>query len=123
LQNAAAASRPALLEHGVRYPGRRFNHRYPVMGFLGVRRAWPGARGSGPSQRHWDRLMREVEDDRERRILISHEHAALAGDEMARRMVEILGPRTHVVVTLRGVQAVLGSTWQQYVKEGMSRGF
>lgn len=121
LQNAAAASRPALLEHGVRYPGRRFNHRYPVMGFLGVRRGWRGPTSGSPSRRNWDGLMREVEADRERRVLISHESASLANDDKARRMVEALGPRTHVVMTVRGVQAVLGSAWQQYVKEGMTQ--
>ncbi|HET7303508.1 MAG TPA: hypothetical protein VFJ12_03025 [Segeticoccus sp.] len=123
LQNAAAASRPALLEHGVRYPGRRFNHRYPLMGLLDVRRGWTGPTGTGPTRRNWDALMREVEADDERRVLISHEHASLANDEKARLLVDALGPRTHVAVTVRGVQAVLGSAWQQYVKEGMTDGF
>ncbi|MBA8794386.1 hypothetical protein FHX74_002005 [Friedmanniella endophytica] len=79
---------------------------------------WPGAGASVPDRRHWDELLAEVEAERDRRIWISHEFASESDDATAARFAAELGPRLEVVVTLRPFAALLGSSWQQYLKAG-----
>jgi hypothetical protein len=55
----------------------------------------------------------------EDRVLFSSEVLCEADDEMARRIVEELGTeRVQVLITLRPLEALLPSTWQQYLKSG-----
>ncbi len=120
VQNAAAARRATLLEHGVRYPGRARSQRSAVAAFVGRRIGWAA---EPPDMRHWDELMAEVEAETSRRVLFGHEFAAGADDAAARRFAEAIGPRTHVVVTLRSYGAMLPSIWQEHAKAGSSRPF
>ncbi len=118
LQSAFAASRPALLEHGVLYPGRRRSHHPAAMAM--TQRTWGVGREGGwdPDPRDWDRLARAAARH-EGRVLISSESFALTPDEAAARMVADLGAdRVHVVFTMRPMAALLSSSWQQYLKSG-----
>jgi hypothetical protein len=118
LQSAFAASRPALLEHGVLYPGRRRSHHPAAMAM--THRTWGVGREGGwdPDPRDWDRLARAAARH-EGRVLISSESFALTPDEAAARMVADLGAdRVHVVFTMRPMAALLSSSWQQYLKSG-----
>lgn len=122
LQNTAAAHRAELLAHGVRYPGRGTSQRAAVAAFIGRRIGYGGAAhepGSiPPDLAAWDRLLAEIDGDAERRTWFGHEYAAGADDATAARFVEALGPRTHVVITLRDYGAMLPSIWQEYNKAG-----
>ncbi|MGQ0629852.1 MAG: hypothetical protein ACT4P1_02330 [Sporichthyaceae bacterium] len=122
LQRAAAANRDALLAHGTRYPGTAINHRIPVLALMGQEMGWGGAEKL-PSPSKWKRLMAEVEADKTRRIYLSNESATLCDDAQAARFIDALGPRTHVLITLRGYAALLGSNWQQHVKTGAKISF
>jgi hypothetical protein len=118
LQSAFAASRPALLEHGVLYPGRRRSHHPAAMAMTD--RTWGVGRAGGwePDPRDWTRLARACVRH-PGRVLVSSESFALTPDDAAARMVADLGPqRVHVVFTLRPVSALLSSSWQQYLKSG-----
>jgi hypothetical protein len=118
LQSTASRRRRLLLRHGVRYPGNRYNHRQAA--FAVRDRVATPARGA-PDE--WDRLLAEVEADASRRILISNEFIADWDVSIARRFAEDLGPRTHVVFTLRSFAALLPSAWQQHVKAGYRADF
>lgn len=111
IQQAASARRKTLLRHGVRYPGRRYNHRQAALALM-------GRRSSTAEADDWTELVREIEADPARRIWISNEFICGCDDAEASRFLHELGPRTHVVITLRGVPAVLPSIWQQDVKTG-----
>ncbi len=118
LQSAFAASRPALLEHGVLYPGRRRSHHPAAMAM--TQRTWGVGREGGwdPDPRDWERLARAA-TRHPGRVLISSESFALTPDDAAARMVADLGPdRVHVVFTMRPMAALLSSSWQQYLKSG-----
>ena len=113
LQTAASSRRGLLLRHGVRYPGKRYNHRQAAMALS--RRT--GQHQATPDE--WDELMAEVNQDHQRRILISNEFIAGWDTAVARRFVEELGTtRTHIVFTVRSFASLLPSLWQQYVKTG-----
>lgn len=115
LQRAARMRRRALLRHGVRYPGSGPNHFAEVCAFMHVRKE-----GSVPPFQLWERLMDEVEADDSRRILISHEWMCEADDAMAQRLIDAVGERTHVAISLRPLAGMVGSYWQQLVKNGVA---
>jgi hypothetical protein len=117
VQSAASGNRELLLAHGVRYPGRALNHKLPAFALLGRSPGWD-ASAEPPRAVEWHRLVREIESEPERRILLSHESFCEADDAQASRIADALGPRLHVVVTLRAYGALLASTWQQNVKSG-----
>ncbi|MDO8152702.1 hypothetical protein [Isoptericola sp. b408] len=119
LQNAAAALREPLLEHGVLYPGRTFNHRREVSSFMGRGWGW----GQKPTLEHWERLQAEIEADPGNRIWFGHEFASEASVKTVKRFQEAIGERMHVVVTLRHYGSILASSWQQYMKMGATVDF
>ena len=117
LQRSAAYRRDQLLQHGVCYPGTSLNHREAVSALMDRSLGWKNSE-STPAMRIWKRIEDEVKQTSAPRSLISHEFGCESDDEQAHRFVEALGPKTHVVITLRGFADLLGSSWQQYVKAG-----
>lgn len=118
LQAAAAATMDELLAHGVHYLAD--NPRRAVSAFMDRGFGWQTEDGTRatrpPSQRHWKAMIREIEDERERRIWLSQEFVARSDESWARRWHEALGPRTHVVLTLRAFSTMVPSIWQQSLK-------
>lgn len=69
---------------------------------------------------HWDRLVTEVNDATEDRVVLSCESFADGGADIPRVVVETFPTRrTHIVVTLRPLARILPSAWQQYVQNGL----
>lgn len=120
LQRTAAYHRAKLLANGVCYPGTTLNHREAVSALMARSLGWKNSE-STPARAIWNRIEREVKQSPAPRALISHEFACESDDEQARRFIKALGPKTHVVITLRGFADLLGSSWQQYVKAGYQR--
>ena len=121
LQMAASAGREELRRHGVLYPGSKLNQRDAVLGFMERRWGWTSA--GIPPRAAWDKVMAEIEADTERRVLFGHEFASEADLDTAKRFIDAIGERRHVVVTLRSPGAILPSAWQQYVKAGVPIAF
>lgn len=115
VQRAAHRRRSELREHGVRYPGPAVNHFTPVAAFMGLRRE-----GELPDPATWHELMSRVHAEQDRRVLLSHEWACEADEETVGRFAEALGERLHVVITLRPLSGLLGSYWQEIVKNGQA---
>jgi hypothetical protein len=127
VQRGAALNRAALSDHGVCYPGQRFNHREPVAALMGRSLGWRGRGAAEPALPVWDALMREVraaEDAGARISYISHEFGCESDDRQAARFVqELAADRLQVVLTLRGFADLLPSNWQQFVKSGYTGTF
>ena len=117
IQGAFHLARPRLAEHGVFYAGA---DRQPMRATLAVtgRPAMLGE--SRPDMAYWDKLVRDVREAGDQRVVISSEFFADGDDEAARRVVADLGgPRVQVVVTLRPLARVMPSQWQQYLQNGL----
>lgn len=136
LQQAARASRAALLEHGVHYPGTKKNHGSEVLSFMGMpdplanrlggQTITPGTSRAGanriPPISLWERMIKEVEETPSKRVLISHEQASMASARQSRDFVRSLGvDHTHIVITLRPPWALYASRWVQDLKNGKSK--
>src|SRR5690554_2888554 len=119
IQRAAALARGELLEHGVRYPGDRYNHSLPSFAVAGRKRSATLVKErKATSESHWLDLVAEVKAETGRRVLISHEFFAEHPQDVCRRVVADLDRDVHVVFTMRNQASLLASTWQQYLKSG-----
>jgi hypothetical protein len=121
LQMAASAARDDLYRQGVLYPGAGISQRSAVLSFMGRRWGWED--DGVPPTHYWDRVMEEIEADDTRRVLFGHEFASEAKRRKAEAFVEAIGDRTHILITLRSIGAILPSAWQQYVKAGVTLSF
>ena len=120
LQAALFDARPALREQGVVYPGRTRSHYMHGLAAIGRRRGWSNG-GAVPREGLWTDLVATTAATTDKRIIISGESFCEASVEQAASIVAALGgPRVKVVVTLRPLEQLLPSTWQQYVKAGSS---
>lgn len=116
IQGAFDLARGRLAEHGVVYAGAA---RQPMRATLAVT-GRPAMLGEAqPDMAYWDSLVQSIRAAGDQRVVISSEFFADGDDEAARRVVADLGgPRVHVVVTLRPLDRVMPSQWQQFVQNG-----
>jgi hypothetical protein len=122
LQAAFHQHREATLGQGVRYAGSSRHSGSAVLALTG-RRSFGRDAGPPPMTR-WNNLLADVRGAREPRVLISSEFFADAEAEAVHRAVEDLDrERLHVVVTLRPLDRIIPSQWQQYVQSDLRTGF
>ncbi|WP_262848502.1 hypothetical protein [Mumia quercus] len=121
LQAAFHAARPALAEHGVHYAGKGRHAMLAAVqavggrGFLG---------GPTPAEDAWGTLLSDIHDAGDARVVFSSEYLAQANDARVQRIVEeIDAKRTHVVLTLRPLDKLIPSQWQQYIQTGYDVGY
>ncbi|MGW0228455.1 hypothetical protein ACWDWO_09090 [Actinopolymorpha singaporensis] len=116
VQAALFEIRDQLAEQGIYYPSY---DRHPMHAVLAVTGRHSMMGDDPPKQRHWDRLIAEVDAAGDQTGVISSEFFSEADPEVIARVVEDLGgERVHVVVTLRPLVKILPSQWQQYVQNG-----
>jgi hypothetical protein len=120
LQGAFHAARASLEAQGVRYAG---SNRQPRKAAIAAASGEDSERASnrGARDRHWHSLLRDVEAAHAARVVISSEDFADAEARAIAPIVDALGrDRVHVVVTLRPLDRILPSQWQQLVQGGMT---
>ncbi|MFG2726410.1 hypothetical protein [Streptomyces canus] len=122
IQGALFAAKDLLPGHGVVFPA---HSRHPMEAALAAC-ARPAMIGdTAPTEKHWTRLLEQVEATGGKTSVISSEFFADAeGDDTIARIVEQLGgERVHVLVTLRPLVRIMPSQWQQYVQNGLRMGY
>lgn len=122
LQAAFHQNRAAILAQGVRYAG---SARHSGSAVLAVTGRPSFAQESGPpSIRKWEALLRQVRTAGDMRVVVSSEFFADAEPPAVKRVVDDLGrDRLHVVVTLRPLDRIMPSQWQQYVQGNLKMGW
>ncbi len=121
IQAALADARPDLLTHGVRYPGKLQAQHRAALALLGRPWGWNSRGGSVMDRRHFDALVRRS-GKHEGRVVISSEFFCEAPEDKAKETIEALGGsgKVTVLVTLRNLGKLLPSSWQQYLKYGLT---
>lgn len=120
IQAALADAREELAEQGVRYPGRLQAQHRAALAVLGRPWGWNNRGGAVLDRTHFERLSARVAEH-PGRVVISSEFFCEAPEDVAREVVAGLGGRrVHVVVTLRNLGRLLPSSWQQYLKYGLT---
>lgn len=120
IQAALADARPELEKHQVRYPGKLQAHHRAALAVLGRPWGWNTRGGAVLDTEHFDKLAKRARSH-PGRVVISSEFFCEADETTARTVVERLGgDRVQVVVTLRNLGRLLSSSWQQYLKYGLT---
>ncbi|RPE43976.1 hypothetical protein EDD90_7197 [Streptomyces sp. Ag109_O5-1] len=122
IQGALFAAKDKLPEHGVEFPAAT---RHPMEAALAAC-ARPAMIGDAvPTEKHWTRLIEQVEATGTRTSVISSEFFADAPDDeiIARIVRQLGGDRVHILVTLRPIAKIMPSQWQQYVQNGLRMGY
>jgi hypothetical protein len=123
IQSVLALQRPALLEHGVLYPGSAENHHRPAMALTGTRWGAVEKEGRPVPARLWSDLAAEVRRWPDRAVVSSEFFGDARGAHGA-QFRDDLGPdRVHVVLGVRPLPYVLTSAWQQTLKRGRRHSF
>lgn len=124
LQAAFADARDDLLTRGVRYPGKLQAQHRAALALLGRPWGWNSRGGSVMDRRHFDSLVRRVARH-DGRVVISSEFFCEAPEDKAKETIEALGGpgKVTIVVTLRNLGRLLPSSWQQYLKYGLTTAY
>jgi hypothetical protein len=123
IQAALADSRPELTTRSVRYPGKLQAQHRAALALLGRPWGWNNRGGAVMDREHFDRLARRT-GKAPGRVVISSEFFCEASSEQAREAISALGRSgdrpVHILITLRNLGKLLPSSWQQYLKYGMT---
>lgn len=123
MQAALADARTELLAAGVLYPGDRPAHHRAALSAMNHGWGWQDRGGEKVGPEAFRELSRQVRSH-PGRVCISSEFFCEADEATARTIVEACGgSRVHVVVSLRNLGRLLPSSWQQYLKYGMTTGY
>jgi hypothetical protein len=120
IQAAFADARPDLKSAGVTYPGKLQAQHRAALAVLGRPWGWNTRGGSVMDRSHFDKLARRAKAA-SGRVAISSEFFCEAPGDVASEVVRDLGgDNVRVVVTLRNLGRLLPSSWQQYLKYGLT---
>jgi hypothetical protein len=125
IQEAFVDARRRLRGSGVRYPrtGGQRHHGKPALGLADMHYGWRSS-GIRYDEKFWTDLVAEVDRFGDETVVISSEHLAQVEPDTIRRIISDLGPRPiHAVATVRPLERILPSSWQQYVKSGLSMSY
>lgn len=120
VQDAFFKQRDALSRQGVHYAGHGPKAADAIRAVRNVR----APNGKVPPMRRWQALAREARSAAGARVVISNEFLSDALENVVRKIAQDLDPgRLHVVATLRPLDRILPSQWQQFVQGGLTTPF
>ncbi|MSO26712.1 MAG: hypothetical protein EXQ60_01430 [Candidatus Nanopelagicales bacterium] len=123
IQAALADARGDLTELGVSYPGKAQAQHRAALAILQRTWGWNQRGGSVVDRSQFDELAAQVAKAKGR-VVISSEFFCEADAEKCVDVVKNLGgDRVQVLVTLRNLGRLLPSSWQQYLKYGLTKGY
>lgn len=129
IQGSLAQARPSLAEQGVAYPGKNPSQFRAAMSIVHPAEVDTDDAVAIPLER-WERLRRQVGKSAAAKVVVSSEVFCEADDATAARVVAELSDRPsersgrfapRVLIGVRPLWQLLPSTWQQYVKSGLTQ--
>lgn len=122
LQSSLAEARSRLNESGVLYPGTAEQHFRQAGAALG--RRLPGMPpGAAPPRGIWLRFLGQLAERPDKAVVSSEMFAEADPATAARIVAELGGDSVQVLVTLRPLEDILASTWQQGLQHGQVTSF
>jgi hypothetical protein len=122
LQTALAAAAPDLEPLGVTYPVRPPTTQHGRAAAALLQRKLAGSAQVQPME-SWDRLVRRAARRSNRFVISSELFADLDAAHTAQAVAELGRADLHVLITLRPLEVILSSTWQQDIKGGRADEF
>lgn len=122
LQAALQASRSELAGHGILYPGRGAAHHDAAQALTGRTFGFSES-GSKPAPRSWPRLVKAANKHKGRVIISSEFFGRMRKPAVQRAAAAFQPGRLHVFLAVRPLADLLPSSWQQYLKSGMTQSY
>jgi hypothetical protein len=122
IQEALNAQSQELREAGIIYPdiGRKAHHRI-AWALSGKAWGWGNRGGRKTSSRHWNSLANSINSSNAETILLSSEFfSELDSQAISKIFSKIKGRRVEALFTVRPLVKLLGSSYQQYLKYGIT---
>ena len=119
LQAALAAARPELEQLGVIYPGSADAHHSAAWAVTN-RSFGFGDEAKPPDHRNWRRLCQRIRRHHGRAIISSEFFGRMAPPDIRTVVDGLGGDRVHVLIAVRPLAELLPSSWQQYLKGGLT---
>jgi hypothetical protein len=120
LQAALADARPELAALSVTYPGKKQAHHTAALAVVGRTWGWKDNGGEVTPISRYDKLVGQVKASSGKAIVSSEFFCEADAPTAARVVSDLGGDRVKVVITLRNLGKLLPSSWQQYLKYGVS---
>jgi hypothetical protein len=122
LQESFALNRPLLRENGILYPpiGSKAHHR---VAWALTQRPWGWNRRGGERtpEKYWDRMSSRINGAKEETVILSSEFfSEIDGERIRKIRSEIKGRDIQILFTLRPLAKLLPSSYQQYLKYGIT---
>jgi len=122
LQESFALNRPLLREKGIFYPpiGSKAHHR---VAWALTQRPWGWNRRGGERtpEKYWDRMAGRINSAKEETVLLSSEFfSEIDGERIRKIRSDIKGRDIQILFTLRPLTKLLPSSYQQYLKYGIT---
>ncbi|MCT7378209.1 hypothetical protein [Chelativorans salis] len=120
IQNILQKSRSELLKLGWVYPGRLLNQQHACYGICGDEIPWVTNALSRKNERLGEELIRQLQT-RETNVIISSEALASLTPIGVENFLEAIGGADEVIATIRPLEKLLPSAWQQLIKGGSTK--
>ncbi len=122
LQESFALNRPLLRENGIFYPpiGSKAHHR---VAWALTQRPWGWSKRGGEKtpEKYWDRMSSRINGAKEETVILSSEFfSEIDGERIRKIRSEIKGRDIQILFTLRPLAKLLPSSYQQYLKYGIT---
>lgn len=122
LQEAFALNRPLLREKGILYPhiGTKAHHR---VAWALTQRAWGWNKRGGERtpEKYWDQMASRINGAKEETVILSSEFfSEIDGEKIRKIRSDIKGRDIQILFTLRPLAKLLPSSYQQYLKYGIT---
>jgi sugar-specific transcriptional regulator TrmB len=122
LQESFALNRPLLRENGIFYPpiGSKAHHR---VAWALTQRPWGWNRRGGERtpEKYWDRMASRINGAKEETVILSSEFfSEIDGERIRKIRSDIKGRDIQILFTLRPLAKLLPSSYQQYLKYGIT---
>ncbi|CAN5886172.1 hypothetical protein BH24ACT6_BH24ACT6_16900 [soil metagenome] len=116
VQAAFSTHRQALRKRGVMYPGSSRSQYGAGLQAVGRTRGWDPVE---PGKQTWERLAKQIAATDEKVVISAESLTDARPDQVPRIVKDLGGSRTRIVITLRPLELVIPSAWQQSVKSGL----
>lgn len=120
VQSILARNRDVLSQNGWSYPGSRENQQHAFYGICGESIPWVTPEIERNYKQLGDKLRESLKDHEENVIISSEALSTLKAEGIEALIQEIASP-TKIIFTIRGLDKIIPSAWQQYLKGGGTR--
>ena len=122
LQESFALNRPLLREMGILYPhiGTKAHHR---VAWALTQRPWGWSKRGGERtpEKYWDQMASRINGAKEETVILSSEFfSEIDGEKIRKIRGDIKGRDIQILFTLRPLAKLLPSSYQQYLKYGIT---